>query len=95
MKATELRELTLQELKARELELAEEVANLRIQLSIKRLDNPLKIRETKRELARVKTVIREKILTGEEGPEQTAAEQPAEQAEPAEGVEQEPSNDSQ
>jgi large subunit ribosomal protein L29 len=65
MKAVELRELTLEELKVRETELAEELARMRIQLAIKRLDNPLLIRFKKRELARIKTIINEK--TREEG----------------------------
>jgi large subunit ribosomal protein L29 len=60
MKAVDLKEMTLDELKAREIELAEELARLRVQLSIKRLDNPLQVRISKRELARVKTVINEK-----------------------------------
>jgi large subunit ribosomal protein L29 len=60
MKAVELRELTLEELVSREEELAEELARLRIQLSVKRLDNPLQVRVTRRELARVKSIIREK-----------------------------------
>ncbi|OQX86152.1 MAG: 50S ribosomal protein L29 [Candidatus Latescibacteria bacterium 4484_7] len=95
MKATELRELTITELKAREEELAEEAANLRIQLAIKRLDNPLKIRETKRELARVKTVLREKISAGEEAEEPTAAESVVEESKQGETVEQDSSNDTQ
>ena len=67
MKVTELREMTLDELKAREAELSEELSRLRIQLALKRLDNPLKARVTRRDLARVKTVINEKIRTGAKG----------------------------
>jgi len=62
MKAVELREMTMDELQAREEELTEELARLRIQLAIKRLDNPLQVRVTRRELARVKTIITEKTL---------------------------------
>jgi large subunit ribosomal protein L29 len=61
MKSVELRELTLEELRNREEELTEELAHLRIQLSIKRLDNPLQVRNVKRDLARVKTIIHEKV----------------------------------
>ncbi len=61
MKSVELREMTLDELKLREEDLGEELARNRIQLSIKRLDNPLQVRNTRRELARVKTVIKEKL----------------------------------
>lgn len=53
--------MTLDELKLREEDLGEELARNRIQLSIKRLDNPLQVRNTRRELARVKTVIKEKL----------------------------------
>ena len=67
MKAVELRELTLEELRAREEDLAEELARLRIQLAAKRLDNALQVRVTRRELARVKTVMNEKIGAGETG----------------------------
>ncbi|HEY5133032.1 MAG TPA: 50S ribosomal protein L29 [Candidatus Krumholzibacteriaceae bacterium] len=67
MKVTELREMTLEELKAREAELSEELSRMKIQLALKRLDNPLKARVTRRDLARVKTVINEKIRTGETG----------------------------
>ena len=60
MKAVELKELTMDELISREEELTEELARLRIQLSIKRLDNPLQVRGVRRDLARVKTVIAER-----------------------------------
>lgn len=76
MKAVELRELTLEELMVRESELSEELARMKIQLAIKRLDNPLQVRVTKRELARVKTIIKEKSLT-----------QPAAEKEPEAGKE--------
>ena len=60
MKAVELKELTLDELISREDELTDELSRLRIQLSIKRLDNPLQVRVVRRDLARVKTIIAEK-----------------------------------
>lgn len=75
MKAVELREMTLEELKVHESELAEELARLRIQLSIKRLDNPRQVKVAKRDLARVKTIIDEKQRAGEaaqQGPESSA-----------------------
>jgi large subunit ribosomal protein L29 len=65
MKAVELRELTLDELLRREEELTDELARLRIQLSIKRLDNPLQVRVVKRDLARVKTIIAERTAGAE------------------------------
>ena len=65
MKAVELKELTLDELISREEELTEELARLRIQLSIKRLDNPLQVRIVRRDLARVKTIIAEKAAAAD------------------------------
>jgi large subunit ribosomal protein L29 len=65
MKAVELKELTLDELIGREEELTEELTRLRIQLSIKRLDNPLQVRIVRRDLARVKTIITEKTAAEE------------------------------
>jgi large subunit ribosomal protein L29 len=64
MKVTELREMTLVELEARAAELAEEIARMRMQLALKRLDNPLKARIARRDLARVKTIINEKLRAG-------------------------------
>ena len=64
MKAVELREMTLDELRLREEDLVEELTRSRIQLAIKRLDNPLLVRSTRRELARVKTLINEKLAAG-------------------------------
>ena len=64
MKAVEFKELTIDELISREEELTEELARLRIQLSIKRLDNPLQVRVVRRDLARVKTVIAERAAEG-------------------------------
>jgi large subunit ribosomal protein L29 len=65
MKTVELKELTQEELARREEDLSEELARLRIQLSIKRLDNPLQIRVVRRDLARVKTIIAERAAAAE------------------------------
>jgi large subunit ribosomal protein L29 len=64
MKVTELREMSIDELKVRADELSEELSRMKIQLALKRLDNPLKARNARRDLARIKTVINEKIRTG-------------------------------
>jgi large subunit ribosomal protein L29 len=64
MKVTELREMTLDELRVREAELSEELSRMKIQLALKRLDNPLKARTTRRDLARIKTIIKEKSMVG-------------------------------
>ena len=60
MKATELREMTAEQLQAKLGELKEELFNLRFQLEVKQLDNPHKIKDVKHDIARVMTVIREK-----------------------------------
>ena len=60
MKADKVRELGVEELKHKEQELNEQLFKLRFQKSIGQLDNALKLRETRRDIARVKTVLREK-----------------------------------
>ena len=58
-KAEKLRELNTDELRGKERELQEQLFRLRFQKSLGQLDNALKIRETRRDIARVKTVIRQ------------------------------------
>ena len=60
MKAQELREMTVEQLNAKLADLKEELFNLRFQLEIKQLDNPHKITDVKRDIARVMTVLQEK-----------------------------------
>lgn len=60
MKAKEIREMSLAELDSKLRELKSELLNLRFQLAINQLDNPHKLNETKRDIARVMTIIREK-----------------------------------
>ncbi|MDD7774128.1 MAG: 50S ribosomal protein L29 [Eubacteriales bacterium] len=60
MKATELRNKSGEELASMLNDLKTELFNLRFQLAINQLDNPHKIKETKKEIARVMTVIAEK-----------------------------------
>ena len=60
MKAAELKTMTSAELDAKLKELKAELFNLRFQHAINQLDNPHKITETKRDSARVMTVLREK-----------------------------------
>ncbi len=60
MKAGQIREMSVDELKGKEKELTEQLFRLRIQKSVGQLDNALKIRETRRDIARLKTVLREK-----------------------------------
>ena len=62
MNALELRKLTTLELGERLAESKEELFNLRFQLATNQLDNTTRIREIKREIARVKTVMREQSI---------------------------------
>lgn len=59
MKMDEIKQLPLEELKIRLQDAEEELANLRFQLALHQLDNPLKVRIARRDVARLKTVIRE------------------------------------
>ena len=60
MKAKELREMNAEQLNAKLGELKEELFNLRFQLAINQLDNPHKIVDVKKDIARVMTVLRQK-----------------------------------
>ncbi len=55
----EIRQLTESELVEKEKQLVQELFNLRFQFGTGRLENPMQIRKTKRDIARVKTVIRQ------------------------------------
>ena len=57
MKMLELRELTLDELEQKLLDLKEELFNLRFQQSTNRLENPMRIRLVKKDIARIKTLL--------------------------------------
>lgn len=62
MKKEQMRELTKEELLQRKSELEEEQFNLRLQKGSKELDNPLRMRMLRRELARINTILREDRL---------------------------------
>ena len=59
-KAHELRDLPLEELESLEREKSEDLMNLRIQLNMRQMDNPLQVRELRREIAVIKTVLTQK-----------------------------------
>ena len=67
MKASELRDLTEAELKDKERDLAGQLFALRLQRSTGQLENPAKVKQARRDLARVLTVLQEKTheLAGE------------------------------
>ena len=62
MKAKELRDLTYEELVKKESDLQEELFNLRFRFATGQLDNPMTIKVVRRDMARVKTVIRQKDM---------------------------------
>ncbi len=62
MKANKFRELSNDALTAREKELKSELFNLRFQSATGQLNNPQRINECKKDIARVKTIIREREL---------------------------------
>ncbi len=64
MKASQLRDLSLEELAEKETELKEELFNLRFQNTTNQLENTARLPLTRKEIARVRTVIREIIVAG-------------------------------
>ena len=60
MKASEIREMTADELNSKLADLKAELFNLRFQLAINQLDNPHKIVDVKKDIARVMTILQEK-----------------------------------
>ena len=60
VKPSSMRDMSVDEINSRLGELREELFNLRFRNSMKQLDNPVKIRESRREVARLLTVLSEK-----------------------------------
>jgi large subunit ribosomal protein L29 len=66
MKASEIREKDMLELNKELGDLKSELFKLRFQLATNQLENPMKLKDVKKSIARVKTIIREKELSGAE-----------------------------
>ena len=64
MKATEVRKMSAAELDAKLLDLKKDLFQLRLQHATNQLDNPIRIAEVKKDIARVKTMLRQKELSG-------------------------------
>ena len=64
MKAAEVRKMSAAELDAKLVELKKDLFNLRLQHATNQLENPVRIAQVKRDIARVKTIIREQQLAG-------------------------------
>ncbi len=62
MKATEMRELSAAELSEKLSDLKAELFNLRFQHAVNQLENPMKLRDVKKDIARLKSILREKEL---------------------------------
>ena len=63
MKATEIRELSAEELAVKLTDLKKDLFNLRLQHATNQLDNTTRIAEVKRDIARVNTILRERELS--------------------------------
>ncbi|MCQ2489008.1 MAG: 50S ribosomal protein L29 [Clostridia bacterium] len=66
MKASELKKLSAAELDAKLLELKDELFKLRFQQAINQLENPMRIKAVKKDIARIKTIQRDIELHGED-----------------------------
>ena len=64
MKANEIRSMSVEELQTKLQDLKKDLFNLRLQHATNQLDNPIKIAQVKKDIARVKTIIREQQLAG-------------------------------
>jgi large subunit ribosomal protein L29 len=60
VKAEQVREMSVDDLKSKVKELSEQMFRLRLQQSVGQLDNPMRIRETRKDIARVRTALRQK-----------------------------------
>ncbi|MDO5124266.1 MAG: 50S ribosomal protein L29 [Eubacteriales bacterium] len=65
MKASELKKMNATELQKKLADLKEELFNLRFQLAINQLENPMRISAVKKDIARVSTVLRQFELENE------------------------------
>ena len=65
MKANEVRKMSASELESKLLDLKKDLFQLRLQHATNQLENPVRISEVKRDIARVKTIIREQQLAGQ------------------------------
>jgi large subunit ribosomal protein L29 len=71
LKTREIREMTMAEINAKLTDLEEELFNLRFRNAMKQLDDALRIRIVKRDLARIRTVLREHQLGVRKMPSET------------------------
>ena len=69
MKASEIRDMNLEEMHLKVSDLKEELFNLRFQHEIGQLENPQRMKQTKKDIARIETIINEVTLNQKENSE--------------------------
>ncbi len=62
-----MREMSANELAQKREDLKEEIFHLKLRLATSQLENPMKLGQSKRDLARLETILKEKMLQGREG----------------------------
>ena len=67
MEAKELRDLSANDLAQKLVSLREEIGHLKLKRATSRLENPMSLKVTKRDLARVETILRERALRNTKG----------------------------
>lgn len=67
MEAKELREMSVGDLTEKLRGLREEIGHLKLKKATSRLENPVKLKDTKRDVARVQTILRERALQEQKG----------------------------
>jgi large subunit ribosomal protein L29 len=83
MKAVELKDLSLEELKKRLADEQESLANLRFQLATSQLESPIKVRTVRRDIARLETLIRQRAIAAPPpAPQPAKAKAPTKKTEP-------------
>ena len=65
MKISEIRDMSVDDLNKKLAELKDELFNLRFQHAVNQLENPMRLKVVKKDIARIKTVLREIELAGE------------------------------
>ena len=65
MKVNVLRDLSTAELEKKVVDLKEELFNLRFQMATGQLENPMKIKEIRKDIAKAKTILREREIKGQ------------------------------
>jgi large subunit ribosomal protein L29 len=66
MEAKDVREMSADDLARKRVSLREDIGHLKLRRATSRLENPMKLRETKRDLARVETILRERSRSQKE-----------------------------